>query len=320
MKKTRINPYKALRRAEVTSFLLSAILAILLLFLSLLFTNNIVHKYDDYQKLDLCRKSTLLYSASQPTAVEMISGYEGNIKSSGKGLECPVIYKTVEEYKPIKDDEYVKKIVADQMAGCWYKFNEGDVNLFARQKGEMLHYCAVCSVISFKGDAKGKQIPHFIDYLAENQIPALFGRMNYTQYLYGVATDDEMLQELGAAQEFQQLSTIDTSRDYVVMFFYPKKGYGTSVEYAAKGTAIGGGVGYVLDKVITLVPQLKPLKIIAGKRLLIATTAAGGLIGAAVGHDTPFEKGALTLLLPNEPELIQKLQCDMPVPLGYRPE
>ena len=129
-----------------------------------------------------------------------------------------------------------------------------------------------------------------------------------------------MKQNILSQIESQNLAEINSANDYVVLFYYPKRGYGTSVEYGAKGAVIGGVAGKTLDIAIKVVPQLKPLKIIAGKRLTLFTTTLGGWIGSKIGHDSAFEYGAVPLLLPYDENLLKEMKCELAVPLGYRPE
>ncbi|MFH1439768.1 MAG: hypothetical protein ABIG89_04325 [Candidatus Woesearchaeota archaeon] len=309
------------KKSIVASFVLIGVLAMTFLLFMFIYNHQITSKYQEIEKLKICRQSTMLHSFRQSDFIEGLKGAEFPQETSGKGLNCPIIYKDIKTYDGTKEDTYkINKIVADELAGCWYKFNEGDVNLFAREKGEQIDYCAVCSIIKFSGSAKNKEIKGLSKLMSEKTTPRLISDKTYLGYLTGIATDHEMLGEIEKQISAQDLSELNTANDYVVMFYYPKKGYGTKEEYAVIGTAIAYGAKKVFDVAVTLIPKLRPLKFLTGKKFTVLTTTLGGWIGYKLGHDTPYEYAAIPLLIPYNEGLLSSLNCEqMPTPLGYRP-
>lgn len=309
--------YHNSKTAQMMMFTLVGVLIMLFLLFILLFESNVFTKYKETTALNNCRQSTMLASFKQPTVLATITGVQEPIEKSGKDINCPIIYKNIKQYSGKETDNYyVNKIVADQMAGCWYKFNEGNVNLFSKVHGETTEYCVVCSVISFEEDAKDHEVSGLLNLMTTKKTPALFGAKTYMEYLSGVATDEEMQTKI----KEQDTYLISTSSDYIVLFYYPKKGYYSEAEAVVLGSKVGGGVGGALTLVLKYLPQAKPVSWIGGKWFIMGTSAAGGWIGSFFGHGKGYEYGAQVLLLPYNQELLKEMKCEMPVPLGYRPD
>ena len=305
------------RKAQIMKYTVILILLFLFLFFFLLFEGTVFSKSKELQQINSCRNSVMLSPYKQPAAMKQVIGKDVPPETSGIELDCPVIYKTIQEYGG--DNQYINKILADHMASAWYKFNEGESDLFANIKGEVTNYCVVRSVIKFEGAEKGHDVDGLLKFMTEHPIPKMFGTGTYMEYLTGVATDEDMKSEIKSQLDAQKLDIIDTNSDYVVLFFYPKKGYTSKIEAAEAGAFAGGAVGFMLTKLANFFPQTKAFSWVFGKKLMVLTTTAGAAIGAFYGHDTGYEYGAQVLLMPYNEELLDNLACEMPVPLGYRP-
>ncbi|MBS3122441.1 hypothetical protein J4434_06180 [Candidatus Woesearchaeota archaeon] len=305
------------KKSQMMTFTLVGVLIMLFLLFILLFESNLFIKYKETTSLNNCRQSTMLASFKQPTVLATLTGAQESIEKSGKDINCPIIYKKIKEYNGKETDNYyINKVIADQMAGCWYKFNEGNVNLFSKVHGETTEYCVVCSVISFEEDAKNNEVNGLLNFIASKNTPALFGTKTYIEYLSGVATDVEMQKKI----KEQDTSSINTASDYIVLFYYPKKGYYSEAEAVVLGSKVGGGVGGVLTLVLKYLPQAKAVSWVGGKWFIMGSSAVGGWIGSFFGHGKGYEYGAQVLLLPYHQEMLKEMKCEMPVPLGYRPD
>jgi len=149
-----------------------------------------------------CRNSVKLHAFSH------IKGVDKAVSD----ITCPTKYKTIRS----SDDEKKKKALADELFSCWNNFHEGKYELFE----DPMTYCSVCSVISFKDK---KPITGFTEYLIEEDAPQNKGK--YFDYLSSYSTEGalkfEDLQKTKGLEAINQ-ETIDTNRDYAVVFVYAK--------------------------------------------------------------------------------------------------
>jgi len=305
------------KKARIMYFTLIAIFTIIFIAFFFSFEGQLFAKQKEMSMLNRCRNSVMLHPLKENSQFQEVIGHQTPLEKSGKGLDCPIIYKKVKQYG--KDAHYINKMAADQMAGCWYKFGEGKVNLFSKKKGETTNFCAVCSVLSFKGEAKNKEVLGLVTLLANEEAPKLFGGQKYVDYLANVVTNEEMRQDIIN----QDLSSINTANDYLVLFFFPKKGYTSELEATGIGAKVGFGVGSGVSAALYFVPKgwiVKTIiRTVGGPTITVGASALGGWIGSFFGHKTGSEYGAEVLLMPYDEEALTALDCELPVPLGYRP-
>jgi len=155
---------------------------------------------------DTARKESCIISVK--TNAEARQGktiFEENVK-------CPAKLLTITE----KEDNKIKRTLADEMAECWEIFGGGKSELFDEEGV----YCAVCSVVDFKD--KNKKIGGFSEYLLKTNMRSPRNKLVYADYLSVYKTPnaekyaEDILSKGGAD------TTIDTSNTYSTLFIYAK--------------------------------------------------------------------------------------------------
>jgi len=144
----------------------------------------------------------------------------------GTELKCKTEYKCLtmggkclkgyEEVK-VKNEEEMKKEIAETMKDCWWLLGEGKLDFFDESSwkkyagiGVSESSCIVCTVIRFDEKSKGKELD-FISYLTDdnNKIPNQ--NISYIQYFTG--SSETILEPQLKAEE-----KISTNQDYAVIF------------------------------------------------------------------------------------------------------
>lgn len=153
---------------------------------------------------------------------------------------------TKPEIKKVKTDSDVYKVLADEMANCWWMFGEGKVDYVGKDFFTKDNYCPICSQIAF--DESLKDISAFsLGKLDQNLFYNYLTNENYTsgktysEYFFGTNDLDLLKQELSKNQSAEvTFGTIDFSNQYFVVT-------GITSEVAGRGwkTFIGSGVAVV---------------------------------------------------------------------------
>lgn len=126
-----------------------------------------------------------------------------------KNIKCPTKELTIKT----KDQDEIKRILADEMAECWGIFGQGKLHLF-KEKGI---YCAICSRIDFNTK---ESIGTFSEYLLKTKKPN--SEVTYADYLVGYKTPNaETYAEDILAKSGTDI-TIDPSKTYSTLFIYAK--------------------------------------------------------------------------------------------------
>jgi hypothetical protein len=125
-------------------------------------------------------------------------------------IYCPTKYYKI----PGKNENEIKRAVAESLKTCWGTWGKGELVLF-RDRGI---YCQVCSVMTF--DNKNIKIDGLMDYLATQNIQS--ESMTYAKYLKYFASDeatDAVKQKISSISSQPEL---DTSKRYASLFIYAK--------------------------------------------------------------------------------------------------
>jgi len=183
------------KKAQVGTNPLVVIIITLVVFIVLVtFYTGAFEIFDKTTVEQKCRLSVLaqqvkmygngLIALKCPRKEIKITDQEANVKYNTKNSE----WKQAEKFKEsvLKDEKQLYKIVADEMADCWYKMGEGGLNVFNENyffgndkliNDLFRHPCLICSQITFdirteknENLGTGKDIK---DYLK---------RYNYTRY------------------------------------------------------------------------------------------------------------------------------------------
>ena len=239
-------------------------------------------------------------------------------------IDCPTIKLKIDD----KDEEIVKKKIADAMTDCWDQFGKGDLDLF---KDDSV-YCSICHRITFGKDV---QVNGFLKYLASTSVPnqQTNEKLSYLQYLTTKKTQNsDFLKEL-ANQKIDDTILASQQNEYAIIFTYVK-GKKYLEEYVEKSKHIAPGVGLMIfgigaiktslvvsAAVISWSPAAGPLApvVAAGATAIASTGITIGTITFGVGAlwsylavtyaGVPFEHISLINFIPYDAQYLQNLNC-----------
>lgn len=185
---------------------------------------------------------------------------------------CESLTKPIKEKVETKEEVY--RVLAEEMATCWWMFGEGKINYVGSEIIPDL-YCSICSQIAFDDSTKdilGGEIQReeFYSYLSEKKV---VGKdQTYAQYLFG--TNDISTLYDG---EFGRINL--DAQQYVLM------GVTSEVSGLGWGLAVGGAVA-----LIAWTPVIGPVAgLVTGLILTTGGTTAGYFIGPTILGDSGQE-------------------------------
>ncbi len=232
----------------------------------------------------------------------------GNVQGMDiiKEINCPTQDITLKG-----NEEELKRKIIEEMWTCWDNFGRGEYELFSASTEK---FCVVCSNLEFDRTVKEKEIEikDFSDYIKSKGV------------LQGGTLIEKMLdlqhEELryDPNNELEIDYTINTQKDYAVVFTYAKEDFWSKGKKAVVwGTAAGTVTGIVLIATGVGSP--------AGIAVLAATAGVAGGVGGAL-HSTPEaepgqEKGDSALWRPGivliENDKLPELECThLPIKQG----
>jgi hypothetical protein len=194
-------------------------------------------------------------------------------------IECPTHMVTIKDKTPAK----VKYKLANEMRRCWNIWLEGKQELFKEKEGT---FCHVCSYITFTD--KTKKITGFAEYLNSMNVPGK--EISYADYLNGYTSSyyEQYLKDNPVAQERSALATIDTSKDYGVIFAYAKGGDNAEIfindilDSGRLKFATGGAGGVALGGAVVLGAIFAPISV-------PAIVVIGGVVAVVGGAVVTYE-------------------------------
>ncbi len=289
------------KRAEESSpeqLIVYTVLILIALFIIILFLGQARLKQIDFQQVDECRKSIELQAQSK------LKGVTINFEQQGtEGLHCPTIIQKI----TASDGQVIMKQLADQMAYCWYKFGEGNKDLFAPLQDDKRNYCAVCTLVSFQSSASKKKIPNFVHFLGQQSVPIILGKKKYSEYITKVQTNPELSQDAKNIN-MQGSDIIDTDNNYAVILLYSKQGYEQRIWKALNGAKDALGLSTETGVARTLLIKSATLKGTVG--LAIIGTVGSAVYGYATGNEKAADWSAAVVLWPYDETALATLGCD----------
>jgi hypothetical protein len=263
------------KRAETFYFLMTMIIVLVVAFLLLTMSKTLGDKLGEQADIVTCKESVEL------SALTKVGGVQ-----TTNAIKCPTQYVTLYD----DDEEKLKKGLAKKMADCFYQFGEGQLELFPLYPGKNTHFCAVCSVIEFDEDAKAQELTGMSKYLLQNNVPNIYGKESYYEYLFGKKPTAKVLQDVETVDD-----TIDTNNPYSIIYLYDKTGKVGKVFTGSAGAIAGlglgvatGGVGY----------------------FAVGTAFAGGALGLTLGSGESATWSYATALYPYSTESLNELGCE----------
>jgi len=291
------------KKAYAMRALITIILASVLFFIFVKFSNLFAGEIDKGQVKEGCRLSVISNAEVRDPFFE----------GQRVPIDCPRIDEeiTLDEIKPTRwedESERVMRIMAENSRDCYYKMGEGDFVPFESSWWTNNNlFCITCSEIRFDDKVKkelhnptGHDIIGFFDYLYNKTMED--DERTYFEYFTDSTYVEEDLEEmlLGDA------SIIDVSKDYYTLFVFLKKGEVAKLI----GTATGGTVGGLLAAGVLVIIPLPGSRVAAAG---VAVTAVG--LGAGAGSIGGFALGKMVegydpavLLVPKDK--LPTLGCD----------
>lgn len=151
------------------------------------------------------------------------------------------------EVKKVGNKLEVYKILAEEMAQCWWMFGEGKIN-YVGDDFTHNNYCSICNQVGFDDSVQGilgKSLDKddFYDYLKATEKS---GGVSYSDYLFGRGKLEELESELSKKGSVS-FGEIDLDKQsYIVM------GIISEVDgWVSTLAGIGAGVGIVIGTVTT---------------------------------------------------------------------
>ncbi len=271
------------------TFLIILIIAVVTLILSLTFFARIGDIASSKSDIEFCKTSNEMSSIAK-------MAYDDVYQET----KCPTLYEEI----TTDDDEEIKQELSDEMAKCWYKMGEGELNLFDTNIMATDYNCVVCSVAEFEGAAKGKDVTNFLYYMDTHAIPQAlvpYFEGSYTEYMMpGYATEEKMQDEIKQSTE----DVIDTNYNYATIFVYAKKGKLNKFWLSSRL----GSIGLLGGTALILVPEVTVTKAV-GFALIGAAAGAGA--GYAAGTDDMAMWDSGVILIPYTTESLQNLGCEI---------
>jgi len=229
------------------------------------------------------------------------------ISKSSVPLNCKTTYicitsdgsceeMTNPEIKKVSSKPEIFKILADEMANCWWVFGEGKIN-YVGEEFVKDHYCSICSQVGFDnslieeeslGIVEGKiSKDELYNFLA---IEKMSGKeITYAEYLFGTRDMDSLRQEALNKEGVGSFGEIYLDRQYYVVMGI------VSDSMDPWEVAIGSGVGTY--GALNIVKKLFQLSIKKGwvEGVVMVGIAAVGYTGTALLGTIEPEIGAITV-------------------------
>ncbi len=213
------------KNAEITTQQIVALVIVIASFaiiLFFLFRLNLGETTDE----ELCHNSVLTRGSSViPSDAVPLNCHRKYICITKSGGSCEGL--TNPERIEVKTLNETYKVLANEMANCWWMFGEGRIN-YIGDDFVSDNYCSICSQIYFDESLEGisgKEIEKegLYDFLENNKIDKT---NNYLEYLTGTdkkETIKKSLEEKGASKYF---GNIEIGKQYfVIMGITSKIGY-----------------------------------------------------------------------------------------------
>lgn len=257
------------KRAELTTqqivILIILIISFIVILLFLLFLNpwNVSDK-------EVCHNSVVMRSAPVLPANSVPLDCKTKYLCVSKDGSCEKM--TSPDIEKVKTKEEAYKVLADEMADCWWMFGEGKVDYVGKDMVPK-RYCSICTLVAFddslekvfsSGEIDKKE---FYSYLSSTKI----SDKNYTylDYLVGAQKISDIY-----AGEF---GAISLDKQYYIVTSIDSK-----TNWLKWGVVLGGAaaVGIVALPVIGGSASIASLATLKG--VLFVQSAAG--VGALSGH------------------------------------
>ncbi len=277
----------------ILGYLVLLLLAFLII---LLFFGNVFDIMKSRADPKICRESVEMNAAAHVKGID-----------AADSIKCPPTMDKIDNGDP----HVIMNKTALLMAECFWKFGANEFELF----GGDGTYCALCSHIEFKGDAKGQKIRDFRKFLTDEYIPEKYGGdKTFAQYIVGMPTSPDEVKEISMSDNIE----IDTDNDYGIMFVYSKNRH-IQKTWAALGGGVGTGVLTTIAGILFILPEPTISKLGAVMLVSVGSGIAGADAGYNLGSEKPADWQSAVMLIPYDEENLKKLDCtELPVAQGNK--
>jgi hypothetical protein len=241
---------------------------------------------------ELCHNSVLTRGSAVVAAEAFpLKCHRKYICITKSGGDCEGL--TNPERIEVKDLNETYKVLADEMANCWWMFGEGRVNYVG---DDLTHnnYCSICSQIYFDEGLRsiaGEKISKdgLYKFLENNKIDET---NTYAEYLFGSKDLDVLKKESLEKYGVGSFGDIEIGDQYFVMV-------GITSEVGLwnwVGIGVGGGSAAVGAAVVSaIVFGTTPVGWVAGLTIIGLSAGAGGAVGVGIGDTIEPEIATITL-------------------------
>lgn len=272
------------------------VMAVAVILVGTLFYTEFSVGTKDLDKVESCRLS--VYQNSQYRTGNVFKSLTGLDAPTPEiaAIDCPkrdlvINNKLVDKYK--QGPEFGAKYeIATAMKTCKYQWGDFQLNPFSTDwfSGNK-KFCGICYVVSFddKFTLKGQKLGNFMQFLSSNYVSD--GSKTFANYL----TNTNYSWEIPSTVSGQSIDSIDTNKNYVVMYNINKKGFIVGSMSAIGGAGVGCALGSFLPIVGTAIG--------CGLGFM-----AGGIGGYVIGSPTLDEEQAIWFI---PTESIRDRECDI---------
>lgn len=183
------------------------------------------------------------------------------------GGECPKGYEKVS----VKNEDDIKRELANSMYDCWWMLGEGKIDVFgASVTPGWEQTCSICSITAFDSEIQTKYptITGFGDWMINNDIPGK--KITYWQYL----TNSPAVYNSSITKD----DRYETTKRYATTFSFNKASIFSELATATLSCGIGAKLGAPIGGAI-------------GSVVPLAGTGMGLIIGGVGGCVTGFYGG-----------------------------
>lgn len=219
------------KKGEITTKQIVTLIILIVSFviiLFLLFRLNLGRATDK----EICHNSVVLKSAGKGLVGQL--DCKTNYLCISGGNDCEGISPTeTVKINLNKEDDVIKKeimkVIADEMADCWWMFGEGELDYM---RGNFLGNtaCAICSIVKFdnkiqESQEEGITYEEFMEFLA-NETKSKNEKNTYLYYLYGVSSIDGVLEKYSVIKNDYELKKKISLKDkYMIRTGQVKPGF-----------------------------------------------------------------------------------------------
>ena len=223
---------------------------------------------------------------------------------------------TKPEIKKVKEKTEVYKILADEMADCWWMFGEGKVNYVGSDFSHN-NYCSICSQVVFDNSLKKiKEIKNgkiskdeLYEYLSETNMGE--EKITYSEYLLGTNDIKSIKQEFFEKKGVDSFGSIEIDKPYFVVMGITS-GIGNTYKWIGGGAIVLGVITFPITSVPTAVGA-----ILVGSGIMsgVGGGQVAGLFEPEIGALTTNGKGIdnqfmLPTILEVDSEKFKQLNCE----------